>query len=76
MPDQKMPKKHLKTSIFIFKAVFVLGLRRVDVYGLYTVCGWGGVYFLEADGDSRLLALTSQKYTLKSMILKDTPFGF
>ena len=28
-----------------------------------------------ADGDSRRLALTSQKYTLKSLILKDTPSG-
>ena len=28
---------------------------------------------LQADGDSRQLALTSEKYTLKSMILKDSP---
>ena len=37
--------------------------------------GWGGGLRLEADSDSRQLALTSQKYTLKSMILKDTPSG-
>ena len=35
----------------------------------------GGGLRLQADGDSRRLALTSQKYTLKSMILKDTPSG-
>ena len=33
----------------------------------------GGGLRLQADGDSRQLALTSQKYTLKSMILKDSP---
>ena len=33
----------------------------------------GGGLRLQADGDSRRLALTSQKYTLKSMILKDSP---
>ena len=36
----------------------------------------GGGLRLQADGDSRQLALTSQKYTLKSMILKDSPSGF
>ena len=36
----------------------------------------GGGLRLQADGDSRRLALTSQKYTLKSLILKDTPSGF
>ena len=35
----------------------------------------GGGLRLQADVDSRRLALTSQKYTLKSMILKDTPSG-
>ena len=35
----------------------------------------GGGLRLQADGDSRQLALTSQKYTLKSMILKDSPSG-
>ena len=35
----------------------------------------GGGLRLQADGDSRQLALTSQKYTLKSMILKDSPLG-
>ena len=42
-----------------------------------TPCATGGVgvNVLEADGDSRRLALTSQKYLYpKSMILKDTPF--
>ena len=46
----------------------------VSVTSTFRQClAGGGGLRLEADGDSRQLALTSQKYTLKSMILKDTP---
>ena len=40
--------------------------KRLGTIGL----GGGGGLRLKAEGDSRQLALTSQKYTLKSLILK------